>query len=278
MQIAPQPMKSAAPTPWWRGPGGIIALFVVLAILIAGGFIIFSMMSVEDDPKDASGEIAALVTETTAEESLTWTPAPTITTAPTQTESPAPLTETPTVIAAHTETPTEAAQVVAPAVTDMPTTAPTLAPTNTVEPTALPTQAAAPTVKYPNGRHVMLYYDTNSLYLHNLSGDRIALGSFAMERLFASGATANYFDGFRWAQFYPYVQPQSCATLLMANSSPFLNPGQCQGNNAEVWATRGLSLDFWTPQNDSTQFRVLWNDEEVARCEIAAGSCDVFIP
>jgi hypothetical protein len=39
-----------------------------------------------------------------------------------------------------------------------------------------------------------------------------------------------------------------------------------------------MSLDFWSPQAGSTQFRVFWNDQEVARCTIAAAECEVFIP
>jgi hypothetical protein len=122
----------------------------------------------------------------------------------------------------------------------------------------------------------MLYYDENSLYLHNLSGERVELYPFAFERLDASGTPSNRFDGGRWAEFYPYVYNQSCVRVLL--ETPYLNPAQCEQYNAEVWAERGMSLDFWSPQAGSTQFRVLWNDQEVARCAIAAGECEVFIP
>jgi serine/threonine protein kinase len=273
----PEPLAPAAtqiaggePTrPWWRGIRGL-AVGGVVILLIAVGLIILSLIGNEDN-KDRPDEDAsvALVTEVATEKagSTPTQPLPTSTQAPEQTQSPA-------VLATETSAP------IVQATTDIPTATVELTqvPTNTLEPTIPPSEVAAPTVMYPNGRHVTLYYNENSLYLHNLSGDRIALGSFAMERLFTSGAISNRFDGVRWAQFFPYVMAQSCASLLMANSSPFLNPGQCQSNNAEVWATRGLSLDFWTPQTDSTQFRVLWNNEEVARCEIAAGTCEVFLP
>ena len=124
----------------------------------------------------------------------------------------------------------------------------------------------------------MLYYDENSLYLHNLSGDRVLLNPFAFERLDAYGVPLNRFEGGRWAQFYPYIYALSCTRVLMGNAATYLNPPQCQAYNAEVWVERGMSLDFWTPREGSAQFRVLWNSEEIARCEIAAGSCEVFVP
>jgi hypothetical protein len=37
-------------------------------------------------------------------------------------------------------------------------------------------------------------------------------------------------------------------------------------------------LFFWIQKEGSTQFRVLWLDEEVARCEISAGTCEMYIP
>jgi hypothetical protein len=66
--------------------------------------------------------------------------------------------------------------------------------------------------------------------------------------------------------------------LLIGNAATYLNPAECQAYNAEVWVERGRSLDFWTSQEGSAQFRVLWSDEEIARCEIAAGRCEVFLP
>jgi hypothetical protein len=133
-------------------------------------------------------------------------------------------------------------------------------------------------VLYPNDRHFALYYDASALYLHNLSGDRSELNPFAFERLDAVGNPSNRFDGWRWAQFYSYVFPQSCARILMGDSPVLLRPPQCERYNSEVWAERGQSLDFWTEQVGSSQFRVLWNDQEVARCPVGAGTCEVWVP
>ncbi len=168
--------------------------------------------------------------------------------------------------------------------------------TSTVVPTSLPTQLSAtetpliesptvtpvPTVKYPSGKHFRLYYDENSLYLHNLSPEPVAISSVAFERLDPAGSSLNRFDGWRWAQFYPTHHPGACVTLEILESTP-LRPAACNGlYNSSRTPARDEPVIFWTAQADSTQFRVLWRasgpEEEVARCEIAAGTCEVFFP
>jgi hypothetical protein len=40
-------------------------------------------------------------------------------------------------------------------------------------------------------------------------------------------------------------------------------------------------LIFWSSAygyKNATQFRVLWVGEEIARCEIEAGICDLYVP
>ncbi len=231
---------------------------------------------------------------TTAVPTLTFTSLPTATTnmptatlsrtaapSPTPTATSLP-TFTPTIASSRTTAPSLTPTAIIPTATatPLPTVTPTVAPsyTATLPPTAIPPLMGQlqPTVLYPSGRRFILYYDENSLYLHNLSGERVELYPFAFERLDASGTPSNRFEGNRWAQFFPYVRDQSCVRVLL--NTPYLDPAQCEQYNAEVWAERGMSLDFWSPQEGSTHFRVLWNDQEVARCEIAAGECEVFTP
>jgi hypothetical protein len=136
-----------------------------------------------------------------------------------------------------------------------------------------------PTVLYPDGQHFQIIYNQDSLYVLNLSGDRVPLQPFGFDRLDASGNPTNHFDGGRWAQFYPYVFPQACARVIIGNTTVgYLEPPQCRQYNSEVWVERGRSLDFWTPQEGSAQFRVSWNGQEIGRCEIAVGSCEVYLP
>lgn len=168
------------------------------------------------------------------------------------------------------------------------TTAPTLVPsqpTNTDTPTTDPAtaMAALPTVKYPDGRRFMLYYDNNSLYLLNLSTDLVSISSVAFERLDSTGARLNRFDGWRWAQFYPTSRPGGCMAIEILDSSP-LRPSECGGiYHSTRTPAREDAVVFWTSQAGSLQFRVLWRganrqDEEVARCEIPAQTCEVFLP
>ena len=151
----------------------------------------------------------------------------------------------------------------------------TALPTNT----ALPVAAITPTVSYPNRRRFVIFYNDNSLYLYNASGKAGNLSPFAFERLDASGTALNRLDGWRWSQYYPRIETDSCVRVEIRSSSPYLRPAQCQGRyNSSITASRTDSFVFWTAQQDSHQFRVLWNNQEVVRCEIAAGQCEVFLP
>jgi hypothetical protein len=243
-----------------------LAAAAVVVLLVAAGFVIYTLLGDEDKNENPQeNELVAMVTEEATETLVPTQPLPTETATATATPTP---TETVLVvvdIATATDLPT-------------PTQTPTDTPTATPEPIFPTIQAAEPTVLYPDGKHVTLYYNENSLYLYNASGSRLALDSFALERLHSAGDASNRFEGARWAQFYPYVQSQACVSVQIGNSSPLLNPSECQANNAEVWISRGFSPDFWTPQSDSTQFRVLWNNAEVARCDIDAGICEVYVP
>ncbi len=278
--------------------------------MIAGGMLIgiaavtLLLFALQDGDDDSGAGVGVLPTASATVEAATLTetpeaiiaeitsPAPTGTA--TATPSPTPTVITPTmsttplpivtltVAPSRTTAPSSTPTAITPTMTatPLPTVTPTVVPprTATLPPTAAPplVEQSQPTVLYPNGRRFILYYDENSLYLHNLSGERIELYPFAFERLDASGTPSNRFEGNRWAEFYPYVRDQACVRVLL--NTPYLNPAQCEQYNAEVWAERGMSLDFWSPQEGSTHFRVLWNDQEVARCEIAAGECTVFTP
>ena len=141
-----------------------------------------------------------------------------------------------------------------------------------------------PTVKYPEGKLFRLFYDDNSLYLINLSDTAIPINRVAFERLSSQDVPLNRFNGTRWATFYPDSKPGKCMALEIVGSSPYLDPPECgRGTFLSLRTpTRDDSSIFWTAQDGSQQFRVLWRsggkDEEIGRCEIDAGSCDVMLP
>jgi serine/threonine-protein kinase len=202
----------------------------------------------------------------------------------------------PTTTAIPATTPTAPGQVIAPAETALPiapgadASTPTLAPTPTFVPptpalsgvegaTEPPPATPLPTVLYPGGRHFLVYYDDNGLYLHNASGRAGAVSPLAFERLDASGTPLNRFDGWRWSRYYPRIEIASCMRVEIRSSPSYLRPSPCNNRyNSTVTASRNDDFVFWTTQTGASQFRVLWNAEEVARCEIATGVCEVFLP
>lgn len=79
----------------------------------------------------------------------------------------------------------------------------------------------------------------------------------------------NIFDRKIWAKMYkdedpPYIDPLDCNGIY----SSIIQPNKDEEPE----------LFFWTLQEDSTQFRVLWLGEEAARCGISAGTCEIYIP
>ncbi len=185
-------------------------------------------------------------------------PLPTLTpVSPTETSAPPPATFTPTLIP----------------------------PTATVTPTAT---LAVPTVLYPEGNLFTLFYNETSFFMLNRSFSKRSLAGFTFERLDENGnPTDERFEGWQWEnqnlahlprnfcvnitiygdQDPQYLSIPDCIYGVMSTVQPrFDNPGD---------------LIFWSSAygyQNSTQFRVLWVGEEVARCEITAGVCDVYIP
>jgi hypothetical protein len=171
---------------------------------------------------------------------------------------------------------------------------PTLTPSNTapVQPTvggslqpivtsisAPPTVAGPPTVLYPNGRRLLLYYDESSLYMLNASGASVRLAPFAFERLDNFGAAIHRFEGQQWAEFNSTISNGWCTRMEIFQREPYLRASQCNGRfNSSITPTGGDPFVFWTTYPDSTHFRVLWDDQEIARCEIGAAFCEFFLP
>jgi hypothetical protein len=140
------------------------------------------------------------------------------------------------------------------------------------------------TVKYPDGKLFKLFYDDNSLYLLNLSDTAIPINRVAFERLSDQDVPLNRFNGTSWAAFYPDSKPGKCVALEILGSPSYLDPPECGRDRflSLRTPTRDDSSIFWTEQEGSHQFRVLWRsggkDEEIGRCEIGAGTCELLLP
>ena len=198
-----------------------------------------------------------------------------------------------------TSTPTTEAAVVpttAPtdAPTDEPTTAPTDSPTDapTTAPTDEPTEAATeavaaadltPTVLYPDGRAIQLIYNDTSFYVYNpatSSRATIAFTPLKFEALDADGNPLAFsYSGSRWASVSANLTAQGCGALEPVQLRQFLRPSTCDVYNANRNNLQSSEY-FWRTVSGGVTFRVLWNDEEVGRCPVQAGSnrCDILIP
>ena len=163
--------------------------------------------------------------------------------------------------------------------TSVPPASPTRMPPTPVAPTATQAALPTPTVLNPVGRRFVLYYDDNSFYILNDSGGPSTVLPFTFERLDASGAPLNRLDGERWAQYYANIMSGWCVRAEILGSATYLRPLQCGDRyNSIITPAREDSSIFWTAQPGSRQFRVLWDNKEVARCEIAGQVCQVLLP
>ena len=125
----------------------------------------------------------------------------------------------------------------------------------------------------------MLYYNDASLYFKNLSGKDRSIYPIAFERLGKNDQALDRFDGWRWGNIYANFRADYCMVLRIINRTDYLNPKECK--NRELGYRTPTSNDsyiFWTKENDSKEFRVLWRNKEVGRCKIAKSPCEVYLP
>jgi hypothetical protein len=145
---------------------------------------------------------------------------------------------------------------------------------------ASPIPSATTTQQFVNYKRLWLYYDEYGLYLYNASDSNRSISPITFERLDDAGNPLNVFEGWRWADFYPTLNRDRCMRIEIQNDpNNYLNPEVCKDYYLSTRSiTRDSDLIFWTTQPGSNEFRVLWQGEEVGRCEIGAGFCEVFIP
>lgn len=171
-----------------------------------------------------------------------------------------------------------------------PTTQPTAAtpPTATQASTRTATEAPDPA---PTGTNVpaestrigsnlfVMYYDDTSFYIKNLSGKDRSIYPFTFERINDNGDLTDRFEGWHWGNIYSRFRSDYCLVLEILNYTEHLEPEECN-NRHLVMHYPPLNRDylFWIEDNDSQEFRVLWEDQEVGRCKIKDGTCEVYLP
>ncbi len=264
IQVAPAPTskETRRSFPWW------IFLFLILA---GAGLYYFN--------PGIFSSIDLSFLATTSPTPLPPTVTPTFTPEPSASPSPAPTETSVPTLPPPTVTQAEVAAPPLPTETPTPTLTITVTATTTLTPTSTP--VPEPTVKYPEGQHFTLIYNESSFHMLSQGTLPRTLSGFIFERLDGSGKPLpNVFGGWVWQKEFQDIRGGYCVTIkIYGNTVPYLDPRECKRGYLNIIQIRDDDEQiFWTVLENSSQFRVLWKDEEVARCEMDAGVCEVYIP
>lgn len=251
-----------------RNPQIALVAFAMLILIVAVGAFLLGQRNPEE-------EVAALATHTSL-------PQTTIPTALAVIEQTAPLTS-PAI--AVSETPQSTATEI-PIIMDAPATftaVPLVLPTSAAEevlpPTIPPLVEAVPTVLHPDGRRVQLFWNSTSFYWHNPTGNSVRVSPLDFEALDEFGnPIAYFFDGIRWTLGFNAVEPGRCVAIELLQTSNWLRPSQCRGYNSTLTLQQSSNEVFWVAGGGASQFRVLWEGQEVGRCPLSTQFCEVRIP
>jgi serine/threonine protein kinase len=247
---------------------GIVAALVVLAIIIVAvlGLVLTNANRGGQNVAEALATSPVVEIPTTAQ-TVEVVSLPTEIISPTATPIP------PTAAPPPTDVP--ALEPVIPTATSIP---PSPTP---VPPTDLPLPVPAqPTVLYPSGKRIEFLWDANSFYWYNAHSESIRVSPIRFEAINTDGQPIGYtFEGSRWAGVgFNLVETGKCSTIEITRAPGWMRPSQCRGYNSFVNTLRESDLVFWAVRDGVTQFRVLWDLQEIARCEIASGWCEVYVP
>ncbi len=199
---------------------------------------------------------------------------------PSATSTANPPTFTATAAATRTATATITATATATATTQPSATA-TIQPP---KPNPTTEMIGVPTVKYPNGNNLTLFWNETSFVMLNRSRASRSLSGFTFERLDLNDQPAETLPGFRLENHrFKYIPGKNCISVksYKDQTPPYLDPMDCAGSYSSIIQPDKIvepEIFFWDIKEGSTQFRVLWVGEEIARCEIGAGACEIYIP
>jgi len=207
-------------------------------------------------------------------------PAATSTLPRTQTIPPS-RTAAPVAVIPSSTYPAEEIQVTS-TLTPPPETSPTPTFTPPPETSPVPTFTIAvkknPTQR-PDGDLFVMYYDETGFYIKNLSGKDRSVYPLAFELLDNNGKPVTRVEGWYWGNIYSKFRANYCLVLEILNFTEHLSPKECKNRYLVIRTpTLDSGMIFWTKEKNSKEFRVFWNDEEVGRCKIAEGTCEVYLP
>lgn len=248
-RISAPPRKTRRGVPiWLLGAAAIMAVAIVLVLLLLTLYIL---------PMTASGDAATSTIETST---LLMPP----------TESPLPA-ETLAQSEIGIEQPTQ------PAILPETSTV-TLTPEQDPQPAEITNPT--PTILYQDGYRLVLFYNERGFYLWNPGDRRLSVRAVSFEALNdATGQPGGYrFDGTLWAAYYAQLFEGRCDALEIVGLPAPSRPSVCAGFNASRTPAASSPWIFWIARDGISRFRVLWENREIARCEIAAGQCEAYIP
>ncbi|MCA9894344.1 MAG: protein kinase [Anaerolineae bacterium] len=286
-QISLQPDAHSpvvADVPPSRFRGWMVIVPVLLLMVIIGSAVLLGGDTNNDDEALAllpDLTATAMIDQSLAQSAFTTTPTEFVAYTPSATSIPPSATD---VVFAET--------VVEPTATVMQPSATPVLPTPTVvlptpiviQPTAtiLATEMVvpvAPTILYPSGQRIGFFWNDSSFYWHNPTGNTLRVSSIDFEALDESGNVLSHaYDGARWSIGYSRVEPGKCVSIELLQMTGFLRPAECRGYNSTLTLRQNDNQVFWLPGVGKTQFRVLWDGQEVGRCQISDQNCEVRIP
>lgn len=137
-----------------------------------------------------------------------------------------------------------------------------------------------PTILYQNGYRVVFFYNERGFYMWNPGDRRLEIGAIVFEALdAATGQPAAYrFEGTLWAAYYRQLMEGRCNALEIIDLPSSSRPAECRIFNASRTPVSSSPWLFWLPREGIGQFRVLWDSQELARCEPTAGFCEAYLP
>jgi hypothetical protein len=234
--------------------------------------------------REASTATALFETQSAqlTDDAPTNTPLPTDTPIPTETVTLTP-SNTPTSTANATETAQYELDASRTAIAQQ--TASIIEQTSVHE-TAVAEQKAvatqAPTEIFPNGRLLKFYYNDGSFYMQNNSERRIRLSRISFQGMDEAGQfVSDLFVGTRWLSVsggYSFIDSNGHCTgieFFSSDTTP-LEPETCDSNyNALLRMSINTDSVFWRPDAEIAHFAVFWDGQEIARCPIETGFCEV---
>ncbi|HSG44928.1 MAG TPA: hypothetical protein VLA72_17410, partial [Anaerolineales bacterium] len=132
------------------------------------------------------------------------------------------------------------------------------------------------------GYPMTAYYNENSFYLLNQGQASRSASGFVFERINKDGVVQQRFEGWLWENYVKNISisPNRCLSLeIYLSPDPYLSPPACDNRTLSALSLPMNSGNlFWTPDDSSDLFRVLWLNQEIARCEIEAGVCNFYVP